>query len=233
MKQVGWFRFFLNVVVSMVVLSGVAIGHPVEQNRRKIVVYKKGFSDQAQEQMIKQAGGRVLHRFPLIGGVPLELPTGRELRVLEALQSNSAVESVYVDHLIEADHVVSMTPVEPPTTELLPWGVERIGAPAVFKLVTPLKVLRPRVAILDTGIDTKHPELKYQHAGGYNARAGENTADYHDDNGHGTHMEGIIAAASNGLGIIGVASRPALIAVKVLDRTGHGYLSDLINGLQI
>jgi subtilisin family serine protease len=45
-------------------------------------------------------------------------------------------------------------------------------------------------------------------------------------------MAGIIAAASNGQGIIGVASRPALVAVKVLDSTGHGYLSDLINGLQ-
>jgi hypothetical protein len=232
MKQVGWFRFFVNVVVSMVVLGGVAIGHPVEQSRRKIVVFKKGFSDQAQEQMTKQAGGRVLHRLPLVGGVSLELPAEREFQVLEALQRNSAVEGVYVDHLIEADHVVSMTPVEPPATELLPWGVERIGAAAVFKLATPLKVLKPRVAILDTGIDKRHPELKYHVAGGYNARAGENTADYHDDNGHGTHMAGIIAAASNGQGIIGVASRPALIAVKVLDSTGHGYLSDLINGLQ-
>jgi Subtilase family len=45
-------------------------------------------------------------------------------------------------------------------------------------------------------------------------------------------MAGIIAAAANGQGIVGVASRPALVAVKVLDATGHGYLSDLINGLQ-
>jgi Subtilase family len=232
MKHVGWFRFFVNVAASTVILGGVALGHPIEDSRRKILVFQKGIPDQAQEQLTKQAGARVLHRLPLVGGVSLELPAGREVQVLEALQRNSAVVGVFVDHPIEADHVVSMTPVEPPTTEVIPWGVGRIGAPMNFDLVTRLKVPKPRVAILDTGIDTKHPELKYQIAGGYNARAGENTADYHDDNGHGTHMAGIIAAASNGQGIIGVASRPALIAVKVLDSTGHGYLSDLINGLQ-
>jgi subtilisin family serine protease len=232
MKQVGWFRFCINVAVAILILGGTAFGHPVEDSRRKIVVFQKGTSDQAQEQLTRQAGARVLHRLPLVGGVSLELPARREFQVLEALQRNPSVVGVYVDHLIEADHVVAMTPVEPPVTELIPWGVERIGAPTDFNRVSQLKVPKPRVAILDTGIDTKHPELKYQIVGGYNARAGENTANYHDDNGHGTHMAGIIAAASNGQGIIGVASRPALIAVKVLDSTGHGYLSDLINGLQ-
>ncbi len=232
MKHAGWFGFFISVAASTVILTGVALGHPVEDSRRKIVVFQKGISDQAQEQLTSQEGARVLHRLPLVGGVSLELPAGREFQVVEALRRNSAVVGVYGDHLVEAAHVVSMTPVEPPATEILPWGVERIGAPAVFNPMTPRRVPRPTVAILDTGIDTKHPELTQYIAGGYNARAGENPANYHDDNGHGTHMAGIIAAASNGQGIIGIASRPSLIAVKVLDSTGHGYLSDLINGLQ-
>jgi subtilisin len=88
------------------------------------------------------------------------------------------------------------------------------------------------VALVDSGIDTTHPELSPYIVGGYNARAEENPSEYQDYSGHGTEMAGIIAAASNGKGIIGVASRPALVAVRVLDSTGHGYLSDLINGLQ-
>lgn len=231
MQQLGWFKFFISIAVSMVILGGVAFGHPLE-GHRKILVFQKGTFGQAQRQMTERAGGRILHSLPLIDGLAIELPAGRALQVLEALQRNSAVVGVYDDHVIGADHVVSMTPVEPPATELFPWGVERIGAPAVFDLVASQSMAKPKVAILDTGIDTKHPELKHYIASGYNARAGENPIDYQDYNGHGTHMAGIIAAASNGQGIIGVASHPMLVAVKVLDSTGHGYLSDLINGLQ-
>jgi subtilisin family serine protease len=231
MKQMKWVRFFFNVGLSMIILGGVAFAHP-EEGRRKIVVFQKGTSGQAQELMTRQAGGRVLHRLPMIGGVALELPTGRTRQVLERLQRDSAVVEVYDDHVIGADHVISLKPVEPPATELFPWGVERIGTPAVFDLVASQSVWKPKVAVIDTGIDAYHPELKAYIAGGYNARAGEDPTDFQDYNGHGTHMAGIIAAASDGQGIIGVASQPMLVAVKVLDSTGHGYLSDLINGLQ-
>jgi hypothetical protein len=162
----------------------------------------------------------------------IDLPAGRVLRAVKALQRHQAVVGVYEDHVIGADHVISMTPVEPPATELFPWGVDRIGTPMVFDLVASLSASTPRVAIVDSGIDTTHPELAPYIVGGYNARADENPADYQDYSGHGTEMAGIIAAASNGQGIIGVSSRPALVAVKVLDATGHGYFSDLINGLQ-
>jgi subtilisin len=231
MKQAGWLKFFVNVAVSMVVLGGVAFAHPVE-GRRKIVVFQKGTPGHARQQMAKQAGGRVLHNLPLIDGIAIELPTGRALQAMKALQRNRAVVRVYDDHVMGADHVISMTPVEPPASELFPWGVSQIGAPAVFDLVTSLSVSRPTVAIVDSGVDTTHPELSPYIVGGYNARADENPSDYQDYVGHGTEMAGIIAAAANGQGIIGVASRPALVAVKVLDSTGHGYLSDLINGLQ-
>jgi subtilisin family serine protease len=148
------------------------------------------------------------------------------------LQRHPVVVGVYADHVIGADHVITMTPVEPPATESIPWGVDQIGTPLVFDFVTSLSVSRPMIAIVDSGIDTTHPELSPYIVGGYNARAGENPSDYQDYSGHGTQMAGIIAAAANGQGIIGVASRPALVAVRVLDSTGHGYLSDLINGLQ-
>jgi subtilisin family serine protease len=231
MKQLGWFKFFISIAISMGILTGVAFGHPVE-GHRKIVVFQKGLSWQARQQAAKQAGGRVLHNLPLINGIAIELPTGRTLQALKVLQRHPAVVGVYDDHVIGGNHVISMTPVEPPAAELFPWGIDRIGTPAVFDLITSLSVSRPMVAILDSGIDATHPELSPYIVGGYNARADENPSDYQDYSGHGTEMAGIIAAASNGQGIIGVASRPALVAVKVLDSTGHGYLSDLINGLQ-
>lgn len=52
-----------------------------------------------------------------------------------------------------------------------------------------------------------------------------------DDHGHGTHIAGIIAAAANGEGIIGVAPEATIVAVKVLDHNAIGFLSEVINGV--
>jgi subtilisin family serine protease len=86
------------------------------------------------------------------------------------------------------------------------------------------------VAVLDTGIDLGHPDLAQNIVGGFNAIAKGQS--YNDDNGHGTHIAGIIAATVNGQGVIGTASQTQLMAVKVLDATASGYLSDFISGLQ-
>lgn len=57
------------------------------------------------------------------------------------------------------------------------------------------------------------------------------TRSYNDDDGHGTHVAGIIGAANNTIGVVGVGPKIDLYAVKVLDRNGSGYLSDVIEGL--
>jgi subtilisin family serine protease len=80
------------------------------------------------------------------------------------------------------------------------------------------------VAVLDTGI-AKHPELTI--AGG-KACVGQT---YADDNGHGTHVAGTIAAKDNNKGVVGVAPGARLWAVKVLDNSGSGSWSDVICGL--
>ena len=80
------------------------------------------------------------------------------------------------------------------------------------------------VAVLDTGI-AKHRELTI--AGG-KACVGKS---YADDNGHGTHVAGTIAAKDNSRGVVGVAPGARLWAVKVLDNNGCGSLSSVICGL--
>jgi subtilisin len=81
------------------------------------------------------------------------------------------------------------------------------------------------VAVIDTGI-AKHRELTI--AGG-TACVG---SDSKDDNGHGTHVAGTIAAKDNGRGVVGVAPGARLWAVKVLDNTGGGTDSSLMCGLE-
>ena len=103
------------------------------------------------------------------------------------------------------------------------WNLLRIKAPNVWGRSKGGGI---RVAILDTGI-AKNPDLRI--AGGYNAI--NRKLPPTDRNGHGTHVAGIAAALDNAKGIVGVGPRIKLYAVKVLDRNGEGYVSNIIEGL--
>ena len=84
-----------------------------------------------------------------------------------------------------------------------------------------------KVAVLDTGVDLTHPDL----VPNLDIALGKNcitTGPPQDGHGHGTHVAGIIAAADNGVGVIGVAPKATIVPIKVLDDTGNGEWSNLI-----
>ncbi|MDE2510390.1 MAG: S8 family peptidase [Elusimicrobia bacterium] len=109
------------------------------------------------------------------------------------------------------------------------WGINRVHAPAAWDVTEGAGV---KVAIIDTGIDLSHPDLAGKVDGGYSAiTKTERPEDYQDDNGHGTHVSGTIAALRDGKGVVGVAPKARLYAVKVLDADGSGNLSDVIDGI--
>ncbi len=85
-------------------------------------------------------------------------------------------------------------------------------------------------SFLDTGIDTSHPDLAGRVSQGVDFTE---TGSSFDDNGHGTHVSGTVAAIySNNSGVYGVAPSASLYAVKVLDSTGSGYLDWIIAGIE-
>jgi subtilisin len=110
--------------------------------------------------------------------------------------------------------------------ETVPVGINQIKAPLAWDATRGKGV---KVAVLDTGIDFNHPDLAANYRGGVSFVPDETTA--MDHNRHGTHCAGIIAAALNGLGVVGVAPAAYLYAVKVMSRSGSGNWSWLIAGL--
>ena len=83
------------------------------------------------------------------------------------------------------------------------------------------------IAIIDTGIDFTHPELNVYKQVSF--VAGTSTAN--DDNGHGTAVAGIVAGTEGNVGAIGIAPGARLWAIKVLDKSGTGSMSSIIEGI--
>lgn len=108
----------------------------------------------------------------------------------------------------------------------IPWGVRHIRAPEAWSKTTGLGV---RIGVIDTGIDYEHPDLRHSIERGVNLIYP--TIPPIDDNGHGTHIAGTIAAANRLHGMIGVAPRASVYPVKAFDDNGTAYVSDIILGI--
>ena len=88
------------------------------------------------------------------------------------------------------------------------------------------------VAVIDTGADYTHPDLAQNILPGKNFSMGGLTDDAMDDNEHGTHVSGTIAAVgNNGFGVAGIAWNTKILPLKFLDSTGSGYLSDAVRAI--
>lgn len=171
-----------------------------------------GFKQQPgpnEQALVRSTGGEIRHSYHLIPAIAASVPS----TAIAGLQHNPHVAYV------EADGTVSAV------EQVLPWGVDRVNADVVHDYDTGTGV---KVGVIDTGIDLDHPDLTV--AG--NTTFVDGTTTGNDDNGHGTHVAGIIGARDNSIGVVGVAPDASLYAVKVLDSKGSGYESDVIAGIQ-
>ena len=139
---------------------------------------------------------------------------------VEALQADPDVAAVVPDEVVEI------------AAQVVPTGVSRVGARASTSTVAKIDGIDERVnadvAIVDTGIDPKHPDLNV--AGGVNCSTSDRSL-WRDVQGHGTHVAGTVGAIDNASGVVGVAPGVRLWAVKILNDEGFGYLSWYVCGL--
>jgi subtilisin family serine protease len=137
---------------------------------------------------------------------------------------------------IEQDTIVTLDPDEIQAkpggdvgtfAQTLPTGINRIDGELSSTIAgNGSGTVNVDVAVIDTGIQTNHPDLNV--VGGKNCNTGTS---YADGNGHGTHVAGTIAAKDDANGVVGVAPGARLWAVRVLSNSGSGTTSQVICGI--
>jgi subtilisin/minor extracellular protease Epr len=173
-------------------------------------------------QAIEACGGRVLAQIPLIDVLVAEIPE----TAVPGLQHNPFVRYIEDD----PDDAFGID------EDLLVYGLDNVNAEVVWGGAENAVNVIPgqggagiNVGIIDTGIDCTLPDLRP------NCVDGPNVIDPDlppfDDNGHGTHVAGTVAACDNGTLLIGVAPEATVYVVKVLDEQGRGRWSSVVSGI--
>lgn len=198
----------LVTLLLILILAGTATAFAVPSSGERIPVLI-GFNGSQGRGAIHAAGGRIEREFGFINAARVSLP------------------ATAVEHLVKAKGIRYVEPDGEAYTleQTVPWGIERVNALQVHAFNQFGAGIN--VAILDTGILLSHEDLLVW--GGYDTFG---NGSYNDDNGHGTHVAGTVAAMNNNLGVIGAAPQAKLHAVKVLDSKGSGAYSNIIAGIE-
>ena len=220
-------RYIIPLVVAFAIvvplaLTGFVRSTPAEAAPRAnivpgkyIVTLKPGEKPHGvTNRFVRQADIEVEHVYEhVFPGFSAVIPDHQ----LDKVRNDPAVLSVIEDRIITTSEDTS------------PTGIRRTEADrnAISQIGSDTNPINIDVAIIDSGIDGDHPDLNV--VGGVNCVPGETS--WEDQNGHGTHVAGTVAALDNGSGVVGVAPGARLWAVRVLNANGEGEFSDAICGI--
>ncbi len=191
-----------------------------EVSGRHIVIFRAGTPRAARDSSVRRSGASLRFNYEAVDAAAVESAGANALAALRQDPSVSAIIPDRVMHAIQA--VIDEGQVQPlASSQTIPAGVRRVGMPTSTSNGSGIGV-----AIIDTGIDFAHRDL----APSSQSFTAVGTS-CQDDNGHGTHVSGIVAALNNRVDVVGVAPKAKLYCVKVLDRLGSGSDSQVMAGL--
>ena len=198
-----------------------------------LVRFKTTPTQDVLSQLNTAFGAKVVGTIDKIGVTHLKTAPEAGLALLEHLRKRSDVEFAEFDSPVQAIQIFTPDDAYYSTAyasshygNIAQWGPAAVSAPAAWGITR--GDFSTVIAIVDTGVDDKHPDLASKIVGEY-SYVGNSAA---DGFGHGTHVAGIAAAATNNeIGIAGMCPNCGILSVKVLDDQGSGFISDVASGI--
>lgn len=227
MKKLLKSGLLIGLILSLFLSSvpAFAADQQDEQNlgtERILVKFQPGTPEKVKNEIHQKRGSRVEGIIP---GIDVQIIRTRPGARVEDIKKEYEKENKVI--FAEQDFVAEaiMEPDDPYYSSQ--WGMTKIQAPQAWDITTGEPDVK--LAILDTGVDQDHEDL----ASKIIANRNFTTSGTIDDRyGHGTHVAGIAAAASNnGIGVAGVGYDSTVMNVKVLGDTGSGYYSWIASGI--
>jgi len=244
------------VLASMVSLANTAVGNQRTVPGQLLVKFKEGVPESERAATCRMIGSKRLEAYSFIRTELLEIEEQSVDAAIDAFQRLPGVEYAEPNFIVHATYQP-----DDPQLNLL-WGLRNTGQTggtpgADIRATLAWNVFRGdpslRIGVIDTGIDYDHPDLAasiWTNPGeipgngidddgngylddvhGFDTKNQDGDPD--DDHGHGTHVAGTLAAVgNNGLGVVGVAWRCRLVAIKFLDASGSGTTSGAIAALE-
>jgi subtilisin family serine protease len=212
-------------VLATIMLAGQTAPAVQAQGPQKyIVTFRNATTPPARSSAVKNAGAALRFNYTGVAAAAVAVPSAG---ALDALRRDPSVLDVIPDRAVSAYQAATANGSGKPgggggsQSQVIPAGVSRVGAATAASNGAGIGV-----AIVDTGIDYAHGDL----AGAVDAFSSFGGSSL-DDQGHGTHVAGTVAAHDNAIDVVGVAPQAQLYGVKVLDSNGNGSDSDVMAGL--
>ena len=223
--------FSRNLLRALVLLSTMNLGIAAAQANdrqghfgpgRIIVKTRRGVDDAHFAQFAARRGIQERGRMRAARMHLIDVPADQAEVMAAQLRYDPEVEFAEVDRLVPAEDITANDPYFSNA-----WHLQTLGAPTAWAIAKGDGVI---VAVLDSGVDGTHPDLKPQLVPGWNVR--DNNSDTSDVYGHGTEVAGVVGAASNnGLGVTSIAWNTKIMPIRVSETNGSTYLSVLANGI--
>ncbi len=190
-----------------------------------VVRFSETLNNKAIGQILRAYSLEQVHAIEPLHALVLRTRPGQALTTIQALRQRPDVRYAEPNYVVEA----GLTPNDPDYSDVnLVYAPQVINAENAWNVTTGDPNLI--VAVLDTGISQTHPEFSGRLVFPYDFV--NNDSDPADDEGHGTHVAGIIAAAmNNNQGNTGISPSVKIMPLKVLDQTGYGSWVKVADGL--
>lgn len=214
---------FCLLIVMSVPLSGLALGPDKNHHQTRLLVkLSSDMSESDAAGMASKVGGKFGNAIGKTGFRVLNLPSsGNATGDAKKLNGLKGVEQIEYDYKVKPDD----TPND--SSYGSQWHLSKMACPTAWIYNKGAGIT---IAILDTGVDSTHPDLAGKIVSGWNMY--DNNATTSDVYGHGTAVAGVAAASTNNaMGVAGVGWNCSIMPIRISDTSGYGYSSTVANGL--